>query len=155
MHRPLREQPLVMLKPRVLLAMVCAFASFAGLADDYTGGDVLDAATMERARVDYLLHCGGCHLADGKGNPPNVPTLDDLEEIISTPIGRDYVARVPGASQVPISDQALADVFNWILVTTTDAEFEPLTAEEVGSSRRRVLADPVGYRQQFWPEATD
>ncbi len=140
---------------RRALVLLCCLASFAGNADDYSRGEVLDAATMQRARVDYLLHCGGCHLADGTGAPPNVPTLMGLEEIISSPIGRDYVARVPGASQVPISDQALADVFNWILVTTTDADFEPLTAEEVGASRLRVLADPVGYRQRFWPEAAD
>ena len=137
---------------RTLVAFLLAVSSVAtpGAAPGYEG--VLDDATMARARVDYLLHCGGCHLPEAQGNPPNVPTLLGLDRIISTARGRDYVARVPGAAQVPISDQALADVFNWILATTTSSDFEPLTAAEVGASRRQILADPIGYREQYWPE---
>lgn len=108
-------------------------------------------------RADYLLHCGGCHLPDGAGAPPSVPTLqNEIGRLVSIPAGRDYIARVPGASQVPISDAQLAAVLNWVLFTfnaqSLPAGFSPLTAEEVGRSRRNVLADPEKHRRQIWPE---
>jgi len=107
-------------------------------------------------RADYLLHCGGCHLPDGAGVPPEVPSLqDEIGRLVASAAGRDYIARVPGASQVPISDEKLAAVLNWVLFTfnaqSLPAGFPPLTADEVGRSRRNVLADPEKYRQQFWP----
>jgi hypothetical protein len=109
-------------------------------------------------RADYLLHCGGCHLPDGAGVPPEVPSLQaEIGRLVATPAGRDYIARVPGASQVPISDAKLAEVLNWVLFTfnakSLPAGFSALTADEVGRSRRNVLADPEKYRQQFWPSS--
>ena len=107
-------------------------------------------------RADYLLHCGGCHLSDGAGVPSAVPSLqNEIGRLVASPAGRDYIARVPGASQVPISDAKLAEVLNWVLLTfnaqSLPAGFSALTADEVGRSRRNVLADPEKYRQQFWP----
>ena len=107
-------------------------------------------------RADYLLHCGGCHLPNGAGVPPEVPSLqNEIGRLVASPAGRDYIARVPGASQVPISDAKLAEVLNWVLLTfnaqSLPAGFSALTADEVGRSRRNVLADPEKYRQQFWP----
>ncbi|HSD69072.1 MAG TPA: cytochrome c [Woeseiaceae bacterium] len=117
------------------------------------------AASQSRAdpRADYLLHCGGCHLADGRGAPPEVPTLiATLGPIVSSQEGRDYIVRVPGASQTPLSDEQLAAVMNWVLtgfnVDTLDANFRPLTGIEVGKARRRVLADPLRYRGTLWPD---
>ena len=108
-------------------------------------------------RVNYLLHCGGCHLPDASGAPPLVPTLhDELGKIIATQIGRDYIVRVPGASQAPLSNQELADVFNWLLTEynskTLPENFKPLTEKEVAAARSRILADPLKYRAEFWPE---
>jgi hypothetical protein len=78
---------------------------------------------------------------------------------VSIPEGRSYIARVPGASQAPISDAALAEVLNWVLHEFNDATlpdgFKSLTAKEVQRARSQVLADPLKYRAQFWPsEAT-
>lgn len=108
-------------------------------------------------KADYLLHCGGCHLPDGKGVPPIVPSLSGtLGRIASTPEGRDYMVRVPGASQTPLSDEALAAVMNWVLLTfnaeTLPAGFEPLSGREVGRSRKNVLADPQKMRESLWPD---
>lgn len=108
-------------------------------------------------KSDYLLYCGGCHLPDASGVPPSVPPLaDTLGRIAATPAGRDYIVRVPGASQTPLSDEGLAAVMNWVLVTfnaeTLPADFEPLNAREVGRSRRNVLADPQKLRESLWPE---
>ena len=55
----------------------------------------------------------------------------------------------------PIGDAALAEVLNWVLLEfnadSLPERFEPLSAAEVGGSRRVVLADPVGYRKRLWP----
>ena len=109
------------------------------------------------AEKNYLLHCSGCHLPNGIGDPPNTPTLrDTIGKIVATPEGRDYIIRVPGSSQTPMSDQQLADVLNWMLTKfnseTLPKTFEPLSAQEVSSSRGQILADPLKYRAQFWPD---
>jgi hypothetical protein len=108
-------------------------------------------------RADYLLHCGGCHLPDGRGAPPEVPTLiAALGPIVASQEGRDYIVRVPGASQTPLTDAKLAAVMNWVLVNfnadTLGPNFTPLTGNEVGKARRRVLADPIRLRRTLWPE---
>jgi len=108
-------------------------------------------------RADYLLHCGGCHRPDASGAPPFVPPLAGaLGRIAATPEGRDYLVRVPGASQTPLSDEALAAVMNWVLLTfnpdTLPGDFEPLTGREVGRSRKNVLADPQKMREALWPD---
>ena len=109
-------------------------------------------------RADYLMHCAGCHLADASGVPPEVPSLvGPLGRIASSPVGRDYLARVPGAAQALLTDDELAAVLNWLLVEynrdTLPSGFRPLTAAEVGNSRARVLADPLKLRNELWPEA--
>ncbi len=103
----------------------------------------------------YMLHCGGCHLADGRGNPPEVPSLrDDLGRIVQVEGGRDYLIRVPGVAQAPVSNQALADSLNWVLSqfngATLNPEFRQLSAEEVAAARSHILADPLKRRQQIW-----
>jgi len=108
-------------------------------------------------RADYLMHCAGCHLADGRGSPPEVPSLaGPLGYIAATPVGRDYLARVPGAAQAPISDDALAAVLNWVLQEfnreTLPPEFRPLRGGEVARARARVLADPLKLRRELWPD---
>ncbi|MCB1692046.1 MAG: hypothetical protein KDI19_04725 [Pseudomonadales bacterium] len=108
-------------------------------------------------RADYLLHCAGCHLPNGKGAPPDVPSLvGTLGLIVASPEGRAYVLRVPGASQAPLDDESLANVMNWVLRTfnekTLPKDFRPLEAAEATDARRRVLADPVSYRKRLWPD---
>jgi len=104
------------------------------------------------ARFDYMLYCGGCHLASGAGSPPEVPDLrEDLDWLASTPEGRSYLARVPGASQVPLSDAALADVFNWILVSyyPSASDILPFSAEEIRRTRYLPLYDPLKARAEL------
>lgn len=104
-------------------------------------------------RYDYVLHCGGCHLEDGAGDPPEVPDLRaDLHEIMLLPGGRSYLARVPGSAQAPISDAALAAVLNWILADLDPQQraFEPYTAEEIAGYRGQTLTDPLRFRAELW-----
>lgn len=108
-------------------------------------------------KVDYLLHCSGCHMPDGSGHAPVVPTLHDvIGRILAKPEGRDYVVRVPGVSQAPISDQKLTEVINWMLSewnsSTLPQGFTPLTVREVAHSRAKLLADPLRYRAEHFPD---
>ncbi len=118
---------------------------------------VLALTARADPQKNYLLHCSGCHLPNGIGDPPNTPTLrDTIGKIVATPKGRDYIIRVPGSSQTPMSDQQLADVLNWMLAEfnseTLPKDFEPWSAQEVARSRSQVPADPLKYRAQFWPD---
>jgi hypothetical protein len=108
-------------------------------------------------RSDYLMHCAGCHLLDASGKPPYVPSLaGPLGRIAASPAGRDYLARVPGAAQAPISDDRLAAVLNWLLFEfngeTLPQRFRPLSGAEIAKSRSRVLADPLKLRAELWPD---
>ena len=108
------------------------------------------AATIEAGpRSDYLLHCGGCHLENGAGNPPEVPDLRrDIDWLAGSIEGRSYLTRVPGASQVPVSDARLAAILNWILDTyyPDGTEVQSFTGAEVGRTRRQPLYDPLAAR---------
>jgi hypothetical protein len=76
---------------------------------------------------------------------------------VASAAGRDYVARVPGAAQTPLSDDELAAVLNWVLMEfnreTLPAGFRPLSGSEVAKSRARALADPLKLRAELWPDA--
>ncbi|MEM7100638.1 MAG: hypothetical protein AAF541_20405 [Pseudomonadota bacterium] len=111
-------------------------------------------------RADYLLHCGGCHLPDGRGTPPEVPSLrDELGKIITIQGGRDYLVQVPGSSQAPVSDLVLANIINWILVKfnqqTLADDFVPLSENEVSNARKFTLADPLKRRDEIWANYVD
>jgi hypothetical protein len=118
------------------------------------------APAVADPRTDYLLHCSGCHLADGRGSPGSVPSIaGPLGRIAASAEGRDYLARVPGAAQAPISDDALAAVLNWVLFefnrATLAPGFKPLSGSEVARSRARVLADPLRLRRELWPDSAN
>ena len=107
------------------------------------------------SRTDYLLHCSGCHLADGSGAPDDVPSLrDGLGWIASMAEGRGYLVRVPGSSQAQLNDAELAAVINWVLTEFNSAtladDFKPLSATEVGRARSDVLMDPLKFRGDLW-----
>ena len=113
------------------------------------------ALQASNPRSNYLLYCSGCHLVNGTGNHPNVPTLhDELGRMLSVPAMRAYLVQIPGAAQAPIDDEALADVINWVLrqwnSETLPVDFEELTLEEVSAARREILADPLAYRIRHW-----
>ncbi len=106
-------------------------------------------------RIDYLRYCSGCHLSNGEGSPPNVPTLhDELGGMMRVPEMRGYLARVPGSNHAPISDARLTAVINWILqefnANTLPEGFQQLTLEEVSAARANLLADPNKYRETYW-----
>jgi hypothetical protein len=102
-------------------------------------------------KTDFLLYCRGCHLANGTGVAPDVPSLhDELGRLVAIPGGREYIVRVPGVSQNAMTNEKLAAVLNWVLAefnaNTTPANFKPYTGKEVERWRDKVLIDPLKYR---------
>ncbi|MCA8035951.1 cytochrome c [Burkholderia arboris] len=123
-------------------AAACAFAAPAR-ADG--------AADAALARQHWVLNCMGCHTAAGGGIPGKVPPLaNSLGYFTHLPAGREYVMRVPGASNSALSDRELADVLNWVLTTMNrealPRDFKPYTAAEVAAHRRPALSDVATVR---------
>jgi cytochrome c553 len=114
-----------------------------------------DTAFSATPRINYLLHCSGCHLPGGQGNPPNVPTLlQELGRMMGVAAMRTYVVRVPGSAYSSLSDEELTAVANWILeefnAETLPVDFVPLSTTEVTRARQESLPDPLRYRIEHW-----
>ncbi len=106
-------------------------------------------------RLNYLLHCGGCHLPNGAGSPPNVPSLiDEPGRIAGVQGGRDFLVRVPGATQSQMTNAELAAVMNWILdefnARTLPKDFERYSEADARDGRAGALADPLKRRAEIW-----
>ncbi|MBV57749.1 MAG: hypothetical protein VB977_11390 [Pseudohongiellaceae bacterium] len=117
-----------------------------------TASNLVSAASP---RINFLLYCSGCHRPGGEGKPPNVPTLhQELGRMLSVPQMREYLVRIPGATQAPINDAELTAVINWVLeefnADTLPPGFEYLSVEEVTAARKNILADPLKYRRRYW-----
>lgn len=109
------------------------------------------SADAALARQHWMLNCMGCHTATGAGIPGKVPPLaNSLGYFEHLPAGREYVIRVPGASNSALSDQELADVLNWLLETMNrsalPSDFKPYTAAEVAAHRRPAFSDVATVR---------
>lgn len=115
------------------------------------------AATSARAadpRVDYMLQCQGCHLADGSGSAGAVPDLrGSLGRFLAVPGGREYLVRVPGAAQSPLSDERLAALLDWMVREFGPAEaaagLTPYRAEEVARWRAQPYAEVQTVRREL------
>lgn len=108
-------------------------------------------------RIDYILHCQGCHLADGSGTPEKVPALKhQVGRFMHVPGGREYLIRVPGSSQAALTDAQVAAVLNWILENFSAAElpagFTSYSTEEVSRLRRPPLANVSEVRAGLMAE---
>ena len=109
------------------------------------------SADAALAQQHWVLNCMGCHTATGAGIPGKVPPLaHSLGYFEHLPEGREYVTRVPGASNSALSDAELADVLNWLLTTMNHdvlpKDFKPYTAAEVAAHRRPALTDVATVR---------
>ncbi len=106
------------------------------------------------ARVNYMLGCMGCHLADGAGTAARVPPLKDhVALFLGVPGGREFLIRVPGASQSLLSDAELADVLNYIVTEFSadqlPADFVPYSESEVARWRHERLLDVAAERRRL------
>ena len=70
-----------------------------------------------RANVNYMLNCQGCHGPTGAGTADGSVTVmtDFVGKFLLVPGGRKYLVQVPGSANAPLSDQKLAELLNWML----------------------------------------
>jgi hypothetical protein len=115
---------------------------------------IAGAAAAEAPSPSYILECQGCHLSDGTGLPGVVPSLaNSVASFLAVPGGREYLVRVPGSAQSPLSDPELAAVLNWMVRVFGPAEqaqrAAPFTAEEVARYRGDPLVDVEVVRREL------
>lgn len=95
------------------------------------------AAAADSNRINFLLHCSGCHQQDGSGSPENgIPNMKGrLGHFLRLPEGRAFLVQVPGTAQSALGDAAVAELLNWMVVNFSrneiPSEFSPYTAGEV------------------------
>jgi hypothetical protein len=117
-------------------------------------GATLSAAWAYQPLVNYQLRCMGCHLADGSGQPGRVPSIRRSLVLFSTSAaGRDYVVRVPGVAQSPLSDGDTAALLNWMARNLSDlkipASFADYSAAEVRGLRDHPLVQVSALRARL------
>ena len=106
----------------------------------------------DRARVNYLIHCQGCHLPGAIGHAGKVPRMQGfLGYFLHSSDGREFLVRVPGVSTSTLPDDQLAELLNWLLVTYSadelPATWARYTAAEVASLRGDPVQDPETVRE--------
>ena len=109
------------------------------------------AEGMSSPRINYMLHCQGCHLVDGAGTAGKVPALkNEVGRFLHVPGGREFLIQVPGSSQSALTDAEVAAVLNWILENFSSGQlpagFVPYTATEISRYRQPPLADVSAVR---------
>jgi hypothetical protein len=102
---------------------------------------------------DYMLFCMGCHGVQAEGVPGKVPPLaHSLGLFMRTAAGRNYLLRVPGASNSALSDAQLTAVLNWLAQQYNSEELSAdvlmFTAAEVTASRHAPLASVLATRRE-------
>jgi len=108
-----------------------------------------------RARLQYLQHCAGCHLADGSGEPAKgIPSMrGPLGLFLTVPGGREFIVQVPGVMNSPLSDADTANLMNWLLPTLTADTLPPGTAPyttaEIARLRSTRPVDVMAVRAEL------
>ena len=103
------------------------------------------AVNADRARINYMLNCQGCHLPGGEG-VGDIPQMKNfVGNFLKVPGGRAFLVQVPGSANAALNDAALAELLNWMLAEISAAQlpedFKPYTAAEVGNYRAAPLSD--------------
>jgi hypothetical protein len=118
------------------------------------------AEGMSSPRINYILHCQGCHLVDGAGTPDKVPALkNEVGRFLRVPGGREFLIQVPGSSQSALTDAEVAAVLNWILENFSSgqlpADFIPYTTLEISRYRQPPLANVSAVRAKLMEEISN
>lgn len=123
---------------RVILTIGLLFTN-AAFADD------------QRAQVNYMLHCQGCHLPGAEGSAGRVPPMNDfVAYFLHSQAGREFLIRVPGVAHAALTDAEVSELMNWLLRSFSKeqlpTEFIPFTVAEVSELRRDVEQSPASAR---------
>lgn len=117
-------------------------------------GVFAQAINTQRAQINYMIHCQGCHLADGSGLPGSVPGMNNfLGKFLSVPGGREFLVQVPGSANSSLNDADLAELLNWMLASMSfeqlPVDFNAYTESEVTELRRYILVDVTEVREKL------
>ncbi len=135
-----------MLRLSLLLLAASAFSHAADETSTTTTA-IAGVENVDRARVDYMLNCQGCHGPTGTGSGDGVvPNMKGfVGNFLHSRDGREFLVRVPGSANSALDNTRLAEVLNWILATMSPeqlpASFKPFSATEVGKLRKRPLTE--------------
>jgi len=116
-----------------------------------SGPALSQGVDSNHAQNNFMLHCQGCHKADGSGLPGSVPSMKNfVSKFLSVPEGREFLIRVPGSANSSLSDKDLAELLNWMLMELSTEglpdDFTLYTEVEVRQERARVLVDVAAFR---------
>ncbi len=120
-----------------------------------------DQPYSNQGRIDYILHCSGCHAQDGRGlEHKGIPALkDQVGYFLRTEAGRAYLMQIPGLLSAGMPDTRAADVTNYILTRFAGASlpenFVPYSAEEAKRYRKSRPADIPSKRKLLAAELRD
>lgn len=136
--------------PAVLLGFTLAALAAA------PGSAAADDKSATRARIDYTLHCSGCHGMDGLGKPSaGIPMFaGQVGHFLRLTEGRAFLMQVPGLLSARLSDERAAAVTTWMIRAFAGAslpdDFTPYTAEEAKRHRESRPADVIGKRNALY-----
>jgi cytochrome c553 len=124
------------------LRLAAAAALFCATAAGAAG----PAPQLPSAQSDYLLGCGGCHGLHGWTHSKIVPDLrNQAGYFLNMPEGRAYLIQLPNVAFMPLSDQALAEMMNFVVFTlggdSAPPGAKPFDAREVSALRQHPLTE--------------
>ncbi|MFN0317227.1 MAG: c-type cytochrome [Burkholderiales bacterium] len=137
------------MKGRIVLAVVMALSAVTASAQD---------KNAVRARLDFLLHCSGCHGQDGTGNPEKgIPNfVGQVGHFQRLPEGREFVMQVPGLLSSGLPDDRAAAVTSWMIRQfagpSLPRDFAPYSASEAKHARENRPADIMGKRKAIYQQ---
>jgi mono/diheme cytochrome c family protein len=145
---------------RASLALLLWVGASSAMAQNSQTSNVPDAVTrksglhvepMPRAARTYAENCQGCHGEKGV-SVTEIPSLAGrIGYFARTPEGRRYLVQVPNVALNPSSDEDIAQMMNWLLVTLSRAQlppdFAPYSTEEVSRLRKARIDAPVERRR--------
>jgi mono/diheme cytochrome c family protein len=141
-------------------------APVSNVPDAVTRKTGLHVEPMARPARIYAENCEGCHGWAGV-SVTEIPTLKGrVGYFARIPEGRRYLVQVPNVALNPSSDEDIAAMMNWLLVTYSrdelPADFVPYSAVEVAqlrkaridvaADRRRVIAALVAANELPSPD---
>ena len=111
-------------------------------------------ADDHRARINYMIHCQGCHLPEAVGFAGKVPRMKDfVGYFLHSKEGREFVIRVPGVATSSLPDDKLTEMMNWLLLTYSSEQlpepFVPFSVAEVAALRPDLETNPEKTRMRI------
>lgn len=140
----------------VLISLGTSAAMHGAIARDLDTRDADTQYADKRARIDYTLHCSGCHGMDGLGKPTaGIPVFtDQVGHFLRMPEGRAFLMQVPGLLGARLPDERAAAVTTWMVRAfagpSLPPDFVPYTAEEAKRYRESRPADVIGRRNALY-----